>query len=226
MHRVWPYVSPILAVWSLCALPSCLSVSSLQTAHPMKPGSFGMFGAVGLQSFSPSENLAAINVAGGDLTEVPLLELGARYGITDRIDSEIKITVPGVISFLGRFNVFHEMDFAITPGLSYGTGAYSFGSDQARSLFVINEISIPVYLSYDVTEYFSVFSTPRLLYRFVDEEGVTESSSKGGVFAATLGVSFFGFMLEVGWFKFHGTGELSALQLAFGYTASWDRTLK
>lgn len=203
------FVSLLLGLTAF-AMSGCVSLSSMQTARTVKKQEFvGFFGA-GTQStkFKKYSEDASEKELQESLEKLsmPVLEAGGRYGVVDNVDVGGKFSLlPGSMSLGGKYMMLGKgSEGALATGLdvTYGSFEVSSGSGDVKSKNSIRIIdaTVPLYTSYDVSDWFSLYLTPRFGTRMTtvkqssDIDGTSKSEDKS---IPVWGVNT-GFML--GWF--------------------------
>lgn len=157
----------------------CMSMSTLQTARTLKPDASQI--TIGGGYFkSPSADSAT----GTDL-KFPYLEGGYRRGIMPNLDAGAKWTVPGSITVDGKYQFVDASGFAVASGLALGYLSASSGSYKSTAI----DVQLPVYTSYDFTNWFSLYAAPKAIMRMssTKDGGGAETSSTGALVGSSLG---------------------------------------
>jgi len=181
-------------------------MSALQTGRVMPEGDFRLFVGGGFFQ-TPEVSPAEVN-----RISFPYLEGGGRFGFTQGWDIGAKYTLPGMITGDVKFNVFENETTAFAMGLAVGYLATPASTAGTPSQFTepILDIIIPFIVSYDFSEVFGVYASPRYVMR-------VQSSQKdlvGGAAGIRVGNKL-GVFVEAGGAK-DLRSNYSQLQASFG----------
>ena len=178
-HRTAPArVFLCCAVVALTVLPGC-AVSSYTTAHNL---------AAGKANFWIAPQAMRVGVSANP-TSMPFVELGTRYGITDKVEVGARIGTglqADVKISLRRPKVAYEgLTVSAAPGLGYignfsGTPTGADGDD-----IHFAGATLPVYLTWDFGEHLGVTVGPRTTWLMQYVETATAST----VYAVGVGTS-------------------------------------
>ena len=161
------FVSLTLA--PLLFFTGCASVSSFQTARTIKSGTSRFVIGGGYYASTLKNSV-------GEKIGFPMLEGLYRYGLDKNLDLGFKYTVPGQIGGDIKWQLMDGENFAFATGLggsylSFANPSTTSATSETNSRFTFNfiELSVPVYLSYDLSKAFSVYLTPRYVTRFATQ---------------------------------------------------------
>lgn len=181
----------LVAAFSSFALFSgCMSVSTLQTAKTLEPQKVRI--AIGGGYFKAPSLDSALK---SDL-KFPYLEGSARLGIIPHLDAGVKYTIPGSIFVDGKYQLVDAGAFALATGLGVGyLSLSSSGSDSSKTTSTGIDVQVPVYTSYDVVDWFSLYAAPKYILRNIsnkttgsaNEADNTSSSSMDNLVGASVG---------------------------------------
>lgn len=202
-------ISRITSVAIVVALfSSCASMSSMQTARVTNQGevAFGVGGGYVSTDIQLGE-AETIEIA------APLMEVTARYGITERLDVGAKLGIIGTAGLDAKYQFLGDRHSTLAS--SAGLGVYylsltsSSGDTESESSIV--DLHIPVYLSVHPTDFFAFYAVPKFIVRrnnySVNATSETASSNWMGV---TTGIRLgrkTGFFAEYSYF---GTSSYDA----------------
>jgi hypothetical protein len=186
----------LLSLSLILLAQGCVNISTLQTAQTLEQGELRSTIGGGLYA-SPDVDEAVGELVDEDVAILlPAIEFGVRYGVIEDLDLGLKLTIPGTIALDGKYRLLNKEGFAVAAGLSLGYLQVSSGSGANEVTSTLLDVMVPVYASYDVGKYFSVYVSPKYLLR----AGFAEGSSNlfhfaGGTGGIKLGESF-GLFLE------------------------------
>lgn len=141
----------ILMIFSV-TLPSCISTSNLQSSRPLKAKTWAFKTALGIQS------IKNLNTDDEDLDRaleklpIPLFEVGARYGLTDKSELTLKYNSPFTGTLESRYNLINEEKYALATGASLGYGRFSVESNFEDQTWHIMEAKLGLFASYELDE--------------------------------------------------------------------------
>jgi hypothetical protein len=168
-------------VLSLFLLANCASISTLQTGRVLEKDKSQH--AIGVATYSSDD------FVGGESISLPLLEYSYRRGVWDKIDVGAKIALIGSMNADIKYNLVNDEKLAISTGFGLGYLPFESQIGDVQSKVTIIDFTIPLYLSYDVTEMLTAYSAGKYLYRSVSTEG-TLSAIDGSMASGTLGVQY------------------------------------
>jgi len=175
----------ILGLFLAIGLTGCTNVSCLQTARVLEKDK-GRFFAGGGYAAIPEYS----DTTSPGLKRFPYLELGGRVGVAPKLDVGAKLTVIGSISFDGKYQLVDAGNFALAAGFGLGGMPKDNDSTASKNKNDILELLLPLYASYDASEYFSVYSSPKYVYRkFVGGEIRESENMLGATVGAKIGKS-------------------------------------
>jgi len=239
MRRLCLLTSVILAGAYLSS--GCISISSFQTARTQKKDEASGFFGVGYESLvipkKSSDELVSEFQEEIEEIKVPILEGGMRYGLTDSLDIGIRYTVPGTLAGEVKYQLTgHDSNLATAIGFGLGTGGYSSGTTN----YDIFDIIVPLWISQDFTDTFSAYLSPRMINRSttfefeetrtdpvtnVETKSKTTDKESALFIGATVGIAFYWFVAEVGYFTVPGAQTQTGItQFMIGYWGGWDET--
>lgn len=170
---------PLLAI---VLLGSCVSMSTMQTGRTVGEGNSELNIGGSVVKLETIFDTDTTDLNGG------LLEGDFRYGITDKLDAGLKISLLGTSGLYGKYQLVgdQESKFALSAGLSAGylnitTGE---GDDEVSNTTV--DVAVPVFASVHPTEWLSIYAAPRYTLRF----GGGTSNWYGGTGGIRLGNKF------------------------------------
>lgn len=187
----------------------CANLSTLQTARVEKPQKSKLTLGGGATLFT----LPSLTTAGAYSTvTLPYIDGMFRIGVAERFDLGFKATLIGNAMVDGKFQFLDTDKFAMAVGLGAGYLPLTSGS---VSLHLV-DLTLPLYTSFDVNDWFAIYLAPRFSTRFsipVGASGYTTSVMPmvGGSFGLKLGSSW-GFMPEVTYTYIFSSGGFSNIQ--------------
>ncbi|MCO4762642.1 MAG: hypothetical protein KC502_14110 [Myxococcales bacterium] len=92
---------------------------------------------------------------------LPIAELGMRYGLTDTVDVGAKLVLPMSAMVDAKLQFLDSPTYAAAVGLSLGY----MGVQINDSEFTIIDVSIPLFLSYDINDYLAIYLVPKYFLR-------------------------------------------------------------
>jgi len=173
------FIKNLLVLTLTLTFTGCLSMTSLQTAKTMPRNTSQLQGAIGVYN-SPTLD----EEVDGDNIRALFLEAGFRYGYRDNLEVGGKMTIAIPPSFAAdmKYNLINREKFALAIGAGVGFMNYDFtgegfisSSDSETTVSVIDDddeatifmldVVIPLYISYDVTESFALYTSPKYISR-------------------------------------------------------------
>ncbi|MEE2902680.1 MAG: hypothetical protein VYC39_10125 [Myxococcota bacterium] len=185
----------------------CANVSALQTARALKSGEREL--AVGGGYFTmPAlndvlEDVAEASMASEDVDtsiEIPYLEVSYREGLGSNMDFGVKLTLIGTLAADFKYQLLDVNGFSLAAGV--GLGAFYLSSDSdsdgGSSDFTMVDTMIPIYASYDVSEAFALYASPKYILRTINGEPL----HLGGLTAGTKIGKDMGVYLELSYLQY------------------------
>lgn len=182
----------ILLLLAPLAFVSCVSMSSLQTARTLDKDT-------SQQSFGGGIYNSKMDVGDTQVeTNLPYVEYSYRRGFTENFDGGFKLTFIGAYSADAKYQIFANDKFAFSAGAGLGYLSYKISSGNQDQEIKFIDFALPLYLSYDFTPSFTVYTSPKIIRRQIsgadkDSENITgltlgtKIGEKSGVYAeATL----------------------------------------
>lgn len=148
----------IIYILTLIILNSCANLTSLQDGRTLKKGEIEIAPFVSVGKFK--DNLPDGKVQNDDQNYyAPVVGLRTRFGIVKNFDGGIVIDMSTNFGLASKYQFIgnNESKFNSSIGLEFGANTFGFLFD--RNIYYY---SVPLYLSYNSNESFTVFVTPRL----------------------------------------------------------------
>lgn len=137
---------------------SCASMSTMQTARTTHKGEFATgFGGGYVKTDVEIGTLDTISIA------APFMEIGGRYGITDKLDVGAKLTLIGTAGVDVKYQFLGDKESMFAAAVGGGLGYLSISSGDSESNLI--DLQIPVYLSLHPTEWLSIYASPKYVMR-------------------------------------------------------------
>lgn len=158
----------------------CASMSSMQTARVTDKGKFGVgFSGGYVKTELQMGDIEGIDVAG------PLMEISARYGITEKLDVGAKLGIIGTSGADAKFQFLGDKQSKLAS--SAGFGVYYLSSESSTTInqttstvkSMVIDMHFPLYFSVHPTSYLGIYAAPKYILRLnnYDDNGVSESAS-------------------------------------------------
>jgi hypothetical protein len=151
----------LLLLLSLFFLSGCAYFSSFQTAKTLPKNSGEVYGALNLAGtqLDFGEEISDTNNVGVFL---PIIELGGRYGLADRLDLGLKVSTSlnAIVDAKYQFLGDQESPFA----MALGGGIGFWGVVGENSLL---QLQVPLHASYHPSQNFALYVTPRYVNQFL-----------------------------------------------------------
>lgn len=172
----------LLTAFSFC-LTGCISMSTMESARPLKEGSaatvFGL-GYTQLYFDDPFRDDTDDSLSGSiEDIKVPSAEFLIRYGLGHHADIQVKFTSPGFYTLSGKKMLIGETGpfaLALGLGISYYGDKYSNKSTETDNngntvevdnswSFTLIDTYMPLMLSYDIGDNSAIYAAPRMTIR-------------------------------------------------------------
>lgn len=168
----------------IVALASCASISGFQTGRTVGAESGEiMFSINGTQSpdFDELDDADSVNVDNDFRIFAPNIELGGRYGISEKVDFGIRANTNLNILADVKVQVVGDQESPFALATGFGLGMFGFVSTSG-GLF---NFQIPVYASYHPADNVDLYVSPR----YIGQWGTTFGESSGllNYFGANVG---------------------------------------
>lgn len=152
-------------------LSGCASMSTMQTARTTKKGEFGYsFGGGYVSTEMPIEGVDTMNV------NAPLLEAGARYGVTENLDVGGKITIIGTAVADAKYQFLGDQESKIAGSAGLGVGYLSMESGDTESK--LYDLMVPAYFSYHPADWLSIYTSPKYVFRINSYNSDSETGTE------------------------------------------------
>lgn len=200
--QIWNHMrlQALLSGVILTSLSGCMSLSSMHMARTLRPGEVSASLGLGYQSVdvkkeSSDEFSRSIERAIEDI-KIPILEGGLRYGVGTGFELGSRLAlIPGTIGVDAKYLLLgRDGKFAMSLGLALDYSSYSLGGKSSdsddgdsssssgttsagKSKISLTKTSLPLYLSYDVSDFFTGYFTPRMGVMNVAASGTSKSYS-------------------------------------------------
>ena len=167
----------IFLILTSFAFAGCVSMSSLQTARttPKDTSQKSVGGGV----YNSKMDIGTTQSE----TSLPYLEYSYRRGFTNDLDAGFKITFIGAYAADAKYQIYtnDKLAFSAGAGLGYMSYKVSGGGEDQEVKFL--DIMLPLYLSYDFTPSFTLYTSPKYIVRQIS--GSTTASE--GITGVTVG---------------------------------------
>lgn len=180
-------------------LTGCASMSTMQTARTTPKGEVvGLLGAGVVNSEFALGELDTISI------NAPFLEVGGRYGINEKLDLGIKLTIIGTAVADVKYQFLGSQESKLAGSVGFGLGYLSIESGGSTSKMF--DIMTPLYFSYHPAEWFSIYASPRYVFRinsYATEDNAETGSGSSHWYGTTGGIRLgnrVGFMAEYSYF--------------------------
>jgi hypothetical protein len=198
-------------------LSGCASMSTMQTARTNDKGQFtGFFGGGAVNSDLALGELDTISIS------APFLEVGGRYGVSDKLDVGLKLAIIGTAVADAKYQFLGTKESKFAGSIGLGLGYLSVSSDDSKSK--IFDVMTPAYFSYHPNDWFSLYTSPRYVLRinsYTTETDATGSSTSNW-YGVTGGMRIgrkFAFLGEYSYFKNDEIDTpFSQITAGFGFT--------
>lgn len=199
------FLRVIVIAGVLGAFIGCASLTSFQDARTIEKGTGRANVAFNMYNETYDKDDDAFDKIDDDGF---MLQLGGRFGLTDKIDMGITYIVPGSVVLDGKYQFTAPTSvLGVSSGLKLGYLSYSYGSgdnmDTVRALDVI----VPVYASYYPVSWIALTLNPDVVGRFRFKGPETDPFVLvGGNASLKLGKNI-GIVAEVGYHIEPGEGR-------------------
>jgi len=123
---------------SVILLSGCASMSTMQTARTTPQGELGYsVGGGYVNTEMPIEGVDTISF------KAPMLEVGARYGVTDKLDVGGKLTIIGTAVADAKYQFLGDRESKVAGSAGLGVGYLSMESGNTTSN--LYDLMVPTY---------------------------------------------------------------------------------
>lgn len=186
MTRVLPLPLIPLAILLLLA-SSCMNMSTLQTARVLPPGDQMVVIGGGLTKLIPEQAIGDFKIP-----SLPYLEGAFRIGVINGLDVGAHVSIPGTSGIDGKYQFLDKGGLAMATGLSLAGLQITSGDSKTN----IADVTVPIYISYDVGSHFTPYIVPKYALRYIGgSSGSTVDHLIGGSGGIKIGDSI-GVFLE------------------------------
>ncbi len=142
-----------LGLSALMSLSGCFTFSNFQTAK-----------TVGKDNSEMGVSLNYFGVSDGGFIGIPSIEVGGKYGITEKSDIGLRLSTFGsaIAEYKYQFVGNQDSKFAMATGLSAGGSFLTVSFDEGES-FGFYQLEVPLHMSFHPTSKFAIYFTPRYI---------------------------------------------------------------
>lgn len=219
----------------------CVSVSTMQTARPIKPGTATFAGSAGYQSLSVANSALGTNASAANSIEnldVMHMEYMIQYGIHKNLSITGKLSIPRGYGFDLKYTFINGENLAMASGLKLGYGTIRSESESETDLeagpystdYRIFDLAVPLLVSYDLGERVTAYISPQAISRttnaHIDYQS-DEFTDKKAAGQNLLGGSNFGLVLdwlivEMSYFVDVSDSNIEIWQFTVGFWYGWE----
>lgn len=149
----------IIGFLAVVLLSSCFSINNFQTAKTLNKNQVELGAGLAGGSSIDFDSDRADTIGGYDIPAVPYADVVffGRYGITDRFDAGLRFSTLGDLGIDAKYMLIgdNESGFTLSPGIGFSTNYWLV------SLTGIFQVEVPIHTSYQLSDNFSLFFTPR-----------------------------------------------------------------
>ncbi len=214
----------ILAASLLPLITNCVSLSSYHSARPLRQGNTSTFFGVGSTSikYLDKKDDDAATTEAKDTVEsisLPIIEGGMRYGLGNNMEIGGKVTAPGSIGGDFKYTLLNGESLAVAAGAGLTYTSYSSGSDDDKIETTLFDIAVPIYLSYDLADWSSIYLGPRYILRSSNTKRASDAAESSAIslIGASVGINLGPFVVEAGYFMEPGA-DAGIQQITIGYS--------
>lgn len=195
-------------------MQSCVSNKAFQTARTTPAGDSGWGIGLALPSgeIIDTTSLVADTVTLGGFAG----EFFYRYGITDKLDAGVNVTLIGTGGADLKYQFLGDSESPLAASIGAGFGYLSIGgSTDGDSSYKVIDITIPAYVSYHPNDALGLYLSPRYILR---KFGDQSTNYLGGIAGIRLGGERSGMFLEYGYLNSSDAnfGKQTQLNVGFG----------
>jgi hypothetical protein len=139
------------AFLSLVALQGCMTMSSMQTARSLPVGE----GEVRLETGYMKSQIGTDDSK--ETMTLPYFGGGYRRGIVEKLEAGVSYVFPGTLRADAKYQFYNAPELAMASGLGVDYTDFSIGDNK----YTIADISVPLYMSYDMADWASVYLNPK-----------------------------------------------------------------
>lgn len=138
----------------------------MQSARPLKKYHWAFKSGFGFQSIKniQTEDKDLDHALEG--LQIPFLELGLRYGLSEKIELGVKYNTPFTGTMNSRYNLMNDDRFAVSTGLDFGYGQFSLKPNTESQTWKIYETKIGLFSTYEFSRTMGVHGSLGFLNRF------------------------------------------------------------
>ncbi len=139
----------------------------------------------------------------------PNLEVGGKYGITDKLDIIFKLSSTFNANAGVKYQLIGDQESQFAFGVGAEVGTFALFSQ-------LWNVQLPIYASIHPTEKFGVYFSPRYIYQFSTFGGINGWNYLGGNVGILIGKKHkFGF--DISYYKANASNLASINLLSFGF---------
>lgn len=210
----------IALVFFVISLSGCVSLNSLQSGRTLGKGNANLESSLTIGKYA--QNSAGLQE--GDYDNVPMVEVGAKYGISENLDLSLRLNSASLLT--GQIKYQFIGDKASMFATSIGADASIFtllGIIHFQDYY----LSVPLYLSIHPSDKFCIYLTPRYSFSSFYEFEQDKDSVYKPAQNLTYGSFSYGIMIgKKNKFIFEITHSqnryFEPTQVSFGFTSTFD----
>lgn len=169
-------------------------MSSLQTARTLEPGQSEYAVSVGsYTSEAITDSLRKEGEVKGEKLSLPFMEVSYRQGLSKSIDGGLKLSLSGAAMLDGKYSLIEGEKFATSIGAGLGYFSIESESGGVKSSTTVMDFVIPLIVSYDFTQTFSLYGAPKYVLRNISGNGSGSTQLAGGTVGVKVGKTWGGY---------------------------------
>jgi hypothetical protein len=201
-NKISTVIIPLLI---LILFSSCASMSTMQTARTTDKNKFAYI--VGLSVVKTDIPIGTIDTI---KINAPVVDLGVRYGVTDKLDVGAKISIIGTATIDVKYQFLGDKTSKIAGSIGLGGGYISLQINASK--IHLYDFMLPVYFSYHPTNWLGLYCCPKYVFRITNNNDyinntITNISSHW--YGATGGIRIGKRIAFLAEYSYFGTSQLT-----------------
>jgi len=142
-------------------------MSTMQTARVTEKGKFDYLVGGGFANIKTSENPDYYS------SGIPIVELGVRYGITDRLDAGLKISTCSLVTLDSKYQFLGDKNSKLAGSVGLG-GSYSYLGIGTEKINAYNAM-LPIYFSYHPVNWLTLYCSPKYVLQITNNDYINSN---------------------------------------------------
>jgi len=195
----------VILLLIILSLSACASMSTMQTARTTDKNKFAyIIGLSVVRTDIPISTIDTIKI------NAPVVDLGVRYGVTDKLDVGAKISIIGTANVDAKYQFLGDKTSKIAGSIGLGGGYISLAINASK--IHLYDFMLPVYFSYHPINWISLYCSPKYVFRITNNYNYlnqTTTNINSHWYGATGGIRIGKRVAFLAEYSYIGTSQLT-----------------